>query len=72
MGSKMGPRSPWTWPGHHPDRVTVSVRWWGHSRSDGDRKRRQLFRGHFCTREEAARGRAQARREVSFLRWFRY
>ena len=32
MGSKMGPRSPWTWPGHHPNKVTVSVRWWGHSR----------------------------------------
>lgn len=31
MGSKMGPRRPWTWPGHHPDKVTVSVRWWGQS-----------------------------------------
>lgn len=44
----------------------------GYRGDTGDRKRRQLFRGDFCTREEAARGRGQARREVSLLRWFRY
>ena len=44
----------------------------GYRGDTGDRKRRLLFRGDFCTREEAARGRGQARREVSLLRWFRY
>ena len=76
MGSKMGPRRPWTWPGHHPDKVTVcavvGTEPTGYRGDTGNRNHRQLFRGDFCTKEEVARGRGQARREVSLLRWFRY
>lgn len=44
----------------------------GYRGDTGNRNHRQLFRGDFCTKEEVARGRGQARREVSLLRWFRY
>lgn len=53
--------------------VVVGTELIGYRRDTGDRKCRQLFwGGDFCTREEAARGTGQARREVSLLRWFRY
>ena len=36
----------------------------GYRGDTGNRNHRQLFRGDFCTKEEVARGRGQARREV--------